>query len=88
METILQILLIWFLISIPVSLAIGFFLSMSKHPSEDEDDISGYEGFEDYYSPRSADKYTDQRAKQPESMYKPVKPAAEDDATERIVVRR
>lgn len=74
METIVHILLIWFLISIPISLIAGFFLSMSKHPAGDEDDIAGYEGYEDYYAPRSVEKYTDQRAKQAEGIYKPVKP--------------
>ncbi len=34
LETILHFLLGWFLISIPSSIIIGFFLSMSKHPSE------------------------------------------------------
>lgn len=34
LETILHLLIGWFLISIPASLIIGFFLSMSKHPTE------------------------------------------------------
>lgn len=38
LETILQLLLGWFLISIPSSIIIGLFLSMSKHPSEKSQD--------------------------------------------------